>query len=179
MWNQTSISKAYNDIAKMIVHRHDVKMLVLLHDDLELTDPDAEQKFLEVFDDRRDVGAVGVAGANNVKSIAWWGAETVGHQQVDTGLLTFTRRGPLSVEYLEGSVMAFSPDVFRQGLWFDEDYTGFHGYDDIGVSLRRADWDVVVADIDTHHHTSLGFKSPESAESWRTADRIFRRKYGL
>ena len=37
----------------------------------------------------------------------------------------------------------------------------------------------MVADVDTHHHNSMGFKSAASAEEWLAADRRYREKWGL
>lgn len=175
LWGQTSISGAYNTIIAAVQHL-DLDMLVLLHDDLELVDPDGERKLLAAVNES-DVALVGVAGGYNVTGLAWWNATTVGRQRIDSGMLDF---GPRTgdVDSIEGSLMALSPWAL-QHLRFDETFTGWHGYDEIGLAARRAGKRVVVADVDTHHHTHLGFDSDESRQAWLRADDMFRRKYRL
>lgn len=178
LWNQTSMTTAYNRILDS--HRWDPPdVLILVHDDLELTDPVAEEKFAEALR-IHDVELVGVAGGYGVEAhgLAWWNARTVGHQLTDSRMLDFGPRTGF-VTSLEGSVMALGPWGVRN-IRFDETFTGFHGYDDIGmcvnVTHRKSVW---VADVDTHHHTSLGFDSPASEVAWLEADRKFRRKWKL
>lgn len=175
LWGQTSISGAHNTIIDA-VQRLDLDMLVLLHDDLELIDPAGEEKLLAAVNEP-DVALVGVAGGYNVTGLAWWNATTVGRQRIDSGMLDF---GPRSgdVESIEGSLMALSPWAL-QHLRFDERFGGWHGYDEIGLAARRAGKRVVVTDVDTHHHTQLGFDSDDSHQAWLRADEMFRRKYGL
>jgi hypothetical protein len=175
LWGQTSISSAYNTILTAVQHL-DLDMLVLLHDDLELVDPPGEAKLLAAVNEP-DVALVGVAGGSNVTGLAWWNAATVGHQRIDSGMLDFGPRVG-DVESVEGSLMALSPWAI-QHLRFDEDFSGWHGYDEIGLAARRAGKRVVVADVDTHHHTHVGFDSEASHQAWLAADEKFRRKYGL
>lgn len=173
LWNQVSISEAYNKI--LDAHRgRDLDALILLHDDLEITDPAAEDKFVEVL--RYDsVAIAGVCGGAARAGLAWWDAEPIGHQMIDTGLIDFgPRRG--EVESLEGSVMAFSPWAIEK-LRFDERFVGFHGYDHIGMRARRGGRRCAVVDVDTHHHTVVGFKSPESQAAWEHANTLFRSEY--
>jgi hypothetical protein len=35
----------------------------------------------------------------------------------------------------------------------------------------------VVADVDTHHHSTVGFKSAQIAKAWDVAERIFQAKW--
>lgn len=172
------MTTAYNRILDS--HRADPPdVLILVHDDLELTDPGAEEKFAEALR-IHDVELVGVAGGFDVEAhgLAWWNARTRGHQLTDSVMLEFGPREGF-VTSLEGSVMALGPWGVRN-VRFDETFTGFHGYDDIGmcvnVTHRKCAW---VADVDTHHHTSLGFDSPVSEAAWFEADRKFRRKWKL
>lgn len=175
LWGQRSIGHAYNTIIDA-VHRLNLDMLVLLHDDLELVDPDGEEKLLAVVNEP-DVALVGVAGGYNVAGLAWWNAATVGRQKTDGGMLDFGPRAG-DVDSLEGSLIALSPWALNH-LRFDERFGGWHGYDEIGLAARRAGKRVVVADVDTHHHTRLGFDSDDSHRAWLKADEMFRRKYNL
>lgn len=172
---QTSISVAYNTILDAWTGRG-LGALVLLHDDLEIIDPDAEAKILAAAR-APDVALVGVAGGRNCRSLAWWNYETVGWQLTDSGPLDF---GPRTgdVQQIEGSFMVFSPWAI-DNLRFDTRYPGFHGYDEIAMQTNGLGKRVVVADIATHHRTTLGFSSPESAQAWLAADRLFRETYRL
>jgi len=170
-----SLTRSYNYILNNYVGEP-YDAVVLLHDDLEVTDPDAEAKILYALDDP-DVGLVGVAGGEARNGLAWWSANPVGHQMIDTGLIDFGVRAG-QVKSIEGSFMVFSPRAVDK-LRFDERYTGFHGYDDIGLEAGSQGFKVVVIDLDTHHHTVAGFKTPESEQAWVQADQMFREKWGL
>lgn len=173
MWNQVSITHAYNQIIDT-ARREDWGMLVLLHDDLELTDPDAEVKLYEVTT-QPNVALVGVAGGQNNGTLAWWNGSTVGRQLTDSQLLDF---GPRTgdVTLLEGSLLALSRWSIEH-LRFDEDFTGFHGYDEIAKHACALSKRVTVADVGTHHHTQLGFDSIESERAWLAADELYRAKW--
>lgn len=163
---QTSITAAYNSI--LVTAPEGV--LILQHDDLEITDPSMADKLNAAIEP--DVAIVGVAGARGVTSLAWWNFDTVGHQYTDGRLIDFgPRKG--DVDALEGSFLAFTPWAVKY-LRFDP-MPGFHGYDvSICQKARRKGMRVVVADIDTHHHTKVGvFKTAESQSQWYLADKQF------
>lgn len=174
MLNQTSIGDAYNcivDIAREACYPY----LILQHDDLEITDPHAEEKFEEILQEP-DVALIGVAGGRNVNGLDWWNCETVGHQMIDTGMLDFGDREG-DVQLIEGSLMVFSQWAI-DNLFFDP-FPGFHGYDEVAWKALDMGKRVVVADVDTHHHTTLGFKSEASQEAWHRGNELFRRKWLL
>lgn len=176
MWNAPSITSGYN---KFLEHasRTGPQMLVLLHDDLELIDPRAEEKLLAAVS-QLNVAIAGVAGGRGVFSLAWWEAPVrFGWQLTDSGPLEF---GPRTgdVDSLEGSLLAFSPWAY-QNLRYDERMTGFHCCDEICIRASAAGKRVVVADVDTHHHTTLGFRSPEAQREWFANDAIYREREGL
>lgn len=172
---QTQLTVAYNSILDAYLGR-ELDAVVLLHDDLEIVDPDAETKFLKALADP-EVAIVGVCGGRGDQSLAWWNSETVGHQMTDSGMLDFGERTG-DVAFVEGSIMVFSPWAIEH-LRFDERYPGFLGYDDVCLTARAAGKRVVVADVDTHHHTTIGFKSPQIAAAWDVAEGIFREKWGI
>lgn len=172
---QTSIAVAYNIILDAVRLDPDVDMLILLHDDLEILDPDAEAKFLTAI--HSGVALAGVAGASDVKSLAWWEYTTVGHQLTDVGMIDFGLRTGY-VDMIEGSIMALSPWTIEH-LRFDETYTIWHGYDgDLALQLRQHGMNTVVVDVDTHHHTVTGFKSESSRQQWHQATARFEQKWG-
>ena len=171
-FGETSIAQAYNSILDACSGE---VPLILLHDDLELTDPAAEAKLLAAVEP--GVGLVGVAGGGGKHGLAWWLYDPVGHQQTDVLNIDF---GPRTgdVDLLEGSLLVFSPWAVKI-LRFDERFPGFHGYDEISAQARAAGMRVTVADVDTHHHSALGFKTDASHLQWLEADRLYREKWGL
>lgn len=173
--NQTSITEAYNEI--LAAYRHSkLDALILLHDDLEILDPFAEQKFLKVLDEP-DVALAGVAGGSGRNGLAWWNQNPIGHQRTNIMNIDFgTRTG--DVDLLEGSLLVLSSWAIRN-LRFDARFTGFHGYDEIGMQARHQQKRCVVVDVDTHHHSDMGFKSEASYGEWLTADRLYREKWDL
>jgi hypothetical protein len=176
LYGQTSIAVAYNKILDTFMKptRSLPGALVLQHDDLEITDFDAEKKILEAFHDPT-VALVGVAGGSAAQGLAWWNCDPIGHQLTDSMNIDF---GPRSgyVDSLEGSILAFSPWAI-QWLRFDITYPGFHGYDEISMIARFKGKRSLVIDLDTYHHTKVGFDSVASQDEWLRADKKFREKW--
>lgn len=169
------IVPAYNEVLDTVQHWDDLEALVLLHDDLELLDLQAEAKLVAPLRDP-DVGLVGVAGGGGA-SIYWWNHEPVGHQQTDRRLIDFgPREGDVTL--LEGSVLVLSPWVVRH-VRFDPRFTWFHGYDEIGMQVRFEGKRCVVVDVDTWHHNPEGYASEESAARCREAAELYRQKWSL
>jgi len=176
-YNQTSIVTAYNQILDA-VDPHGAELthpLLLVHDDLEVIDPDWADKVTTAFEDDT-VGLVGVAGGGGA-SLYWWDHDPIGHQRTDVRLIDFGLRAG-EVELIEGSFMAFSPWVAKR-LRFDTLFADcdFHGYDEIAAQVRAAGKRVVVIDLDTHHHNPEGYRSESSAAAKIRADQQYRRKW--
>jgi hypothetical protein len=69
MTGQTSIAKAYNGILDLAVSGEAAAdVLVLLHDDLEITDPRWEEKLENVLS-MGEIGIVGIAGGTNCNGL--------------------------------------------------------------------------------------------------------------
>lgn len=171
-YNQTSISVAYNAILDAF-KVYELDAVILLHDDLEMTDPHTEQKVIDAFAENADIAIVGVAGGG--PSMSWWNVDPIGHQLTDSMMLEFGDRRSGHVDIVEGSFMAFSPWAIQE-LRFDERYE-FLGYDDVCLHAREAGKHVYVADIDTHHHSTLGYKSESVRQMWERSEEIFRSKW--
>ena len=56
-------------------------------------------------------------------------------------------------------------------------FPGVLGYDDGCLTARAAGKRVTVVDVDTHHHTTVGFKSAAIKQSWDVAEAIFQAKW--
>lgn len=170
------IARAYNAILDIFpVYDGALEGLILVHDDLEMIDPSTEDKVRSEFADPT-VGLVGVAGGGGA-SLYWWEHNPVGHQLTDVMSIDFGSRTG-NVELIEGSFMALSPRVAR-AVSFDTRFTGFHGYDEFAAQVRALGLRVVVADIDTHHHNPMGYRSEESAAECRRANELYREKWSL
>lgn len=170
--NQTSISVAYNAILDGF-RVYDLDAVILIHDDLEMIDPETEQKVLDAFALDPEIAIVGVAGGG--PSMSWWNVDPIGHQLTNTRMLEFGGRRSGGVDIVEGSFMAFSPWAIQE-LRFDERYE-FLGYDDVCLEAHRASKRVYVADIDTHHHSTLGYKSESVRQMWERSEKIFNSKW--
>lgn len=170
---QKSISVAYNRMIKVALDEQ-VDALVLQHDDLEITEPpdSFENKILDAVA-RPDVALVGVAGGG--PSMSWWNINPIGHQLTDSGPLEFGNTRAGDVHMIEGSLMVLSSWAIRH-LKFDERYK-FLGYDDICLKARRFGKRVIVVDIDTHHHSTVGYKSESVREMWARSEEIFNQKW--
>lgn len=170
----TSMAKGYNAILDAYKGR-DVHAVVLLHDDLDIIDPLFEHKVIAALMGQ-DVALVGVAGGGTY--LKWWDHDPIGHQMTDSGLVDFGRRSG-DVDMLEGSVICFSPWAV-ENLRCDERYSDFRsGWDDVCLTARAAGKRVVVVDADTHHHSTVGWKSPAIAEAFEESEQIFREKWRI
>lgn len=171
---QRSIGTAYNIILDTFSHEwhEELEAVVLMHDDLEIADPHVEEKIRAAI--KPDVAIIGVCGGG--PSMWWWNHDPIGHQITDSRLLEFGNRRHGDVDMVEGSFMVFTPWAIRK-LRFDERYE-FLGYDDVCLHARKQWMRVVVADITTHHHSTLGFKSPEVKAMWERSEEIFTSKWG-
>lgn len=176
LYGQTSIALAYNKILTAYAQptRPLPRALVLQHDDLEITDPNAEEKILEAFQDPT-VALVGVAGGSAAQGLAWWNVDPIGHQLTDSMNIDFGARTGY-VDSLEGSILIFSPWAI-QYLEFDLHYPGFHGYDEISMRVKAKGKRNLVIDLDTYHHTKVGFDSVASQNEWLRADKRFRERW--
>jgi hypothetical protein len=173
---QTSIADAYNAMLVWAADQN-LDMLILQHDDLEITDPDHVAKFAAVFAADEYVMLAGVAGGSARSGLAWWNCDPVGHQRTDSMMIDFGLRSGV-VDLLEGSILVFSGTGIA-ALAF-ESRPGFHGYDEVAMlATRQPGWSAVVVDVDTHHHTALGFDNEASHQDWLEADRWFRQKWGI
>jgi hypothetical protein len=178
-YGHPSITVAYNHILDSWARRDGLDALVLLHEDLEMIDPETESKILAALADQ-DVAFVGIAGGRGgPPSLAWWESpERFGHQFTDSGVLEL---GPHTgeVTLLEGSFLVFSPWAVKN-LRYDERMTGFHCCDEIVIRAQHHGKRAVVADIATHHHTIVGaFKSEAAQQEWYINETIYRKREKL
>lgn len=168
-----SIFTAYNEILDALAGERDLEALVLLHEDVELRDPDAEAKVRRVLSDPR-VGVAGVIGGRQVRSLAWWDGQGVGRCAETRGIIDFGGRHG-DVDCVDGLLLVLSPWAVRY-LRFDADtFHGFHAYDlDICFQARARGRVVRTFDLDVFHHTKGGYGN---SLAYMSADRAFRQKW--
>jgi hypothetical protein len=172
-----SIVTAYNGVLDAATGMgDDLTAVVLQHDDLEITDPGFEDKVRRIVREY-PFSVAGIAGGDKIHGLDWWNATTYGWQRIATQDLHL---GPREgrVQLLEGSLLILSAELAR-ALRFDPRFTGFHGYDEFTYQAYKIGADVRVVDIDTFHHTTLGFSSPASEAAWVAANQRFKEKWNL
>ena len=159
------LARTYNLVLEAAGARDDLEALVLVHPHTEIVDPDFCRKVRDALADR-DVGAVGCAGATNVRSIAWWEGDVVsadgwqryeehGGGSVPSYSWTDSRPPPGEVDALDGQLLVLSPWSVRN-LRFDETLLLGYGFElDFSLQLRRAGRTLVVADLRVIHHRTL------------------------
>jgi GT2 family glycosyltransferase len=162
-----SIFRAYNLFRKQAAEFEDLEALILLHQDVEIVDPELCAKVRDAFRDPA-VALAGCTGAIGVRSLAWWEGSTTWGSYNQTfeeigaelpGLSwpaeipTYARTG--EVDSIDGVLIAMSPWAVRE-LRFDESLGRLHGYDlDISLQARAAGKKVVTMDSRVIHHHSV------------------------
>lgn len=158
-----SLVAAYNDLLDEAARTPGVEALVLLHQDLELHDPDFEARLREALA-HDDVALVGLHGRRGTDGLTEPGSEIVGH--VRTGGPWEgppTPAPPVDVDLADGMLLAFSPWAIRE-LRFDPRFEQtFHLYDrDICLQARAHGRRVQVITTDaTHHFRRSALDAPE------------------
>ncbi|MGC1852019.1 MAG: glycosyltransferase [Solirubrobacterales bacterium] len=147
-----SIQRAYNEMMDEVGARPELEALVLLHQDLELTDRSLPVRVRRLFQDPL-VGLAGPLGARNVTPHLWPASrELYGTFREPTGERRFSC-GSHEVEGVDGILLVLAPWVVRTLRFNEELADGFHGYD-VDMSLRvRAHGGIVICDdIPYFHH---------------------------
>jgi hypothetical protein len=177
-----SIFHNYNAILDEAAEIEGLEVLVLLHQDSEIQDPQFTAKLRAALADPQ-VGVVGCVGSIGVRTIAWWeGSVTWAsfiHRYTELGggdfpSLTWNEndRPPYArlgeVDTVDGFVLGLSPWVV-QNIRFDESLGQLlHGYDfDFCLQVREAGRKVVTADFKVVHNHSLELAN--DLEHWSQA----------
>jgi GT2 family glycosyltransferase len=171
----SSIFSAYNEVLEAFADAPDLEALVLLHEDLEIVDSDFCGKVRRRLADE-SVAILGVIGAREVTSLAWWEGEGRGRCVETRGVVDFGG-GFHDVDTVDGLLLVLSPWAVRNLRFDEERFGGFHGYDaDLCFQARAAGKRVVVDEIAVIHHTKGGYGD---LEAYAACDRAFREKWGL
>jgi hypothetical protein len=180
-----TICRSYNLLLEAAAVRDDLEALVIVHPHAEIADPDFCAKVRTALHDP-DLAVVGCAGANRVRSIAWWeGSVSCGpvtHRYTDHGggelpgfSWTATEPAPAEVEVADGFLLVLTPWAIRS-IRFDEALVLGHGYDvDYCLQVRAAGRKVATADLRVIEHRSLEIVSDR--ELWVEAHIAVARKW--
>jgi SAM-dependent methyltransferase len=171
--DNTSIFTAYNEVLDAFAGRDGLEALVLMHEDVEIRDPDFLAKVRAALADP-EVAVLGVIGARGVRSLAWWEGDARGRCDETRGLVDHGG-GCHDVDVVDGLLLVLSPWAVRT-LRFDEGrFDGFHGYDaDLCLQARCAGKRVRVVDVDVRHHTKGGLGD---VASYQRSDAAFVAKW--
>lgn len=149
-----SIQQPYNEIMEEAAALADLEGLVLLHQDLELTDDSLPRRVREVFADPC-VGLTGPLGGRLSKPHAWLRPD-IAFGTVDPGTPRREVVGSEEVDAVDGALLILAPWVVR-GLCFGPGLTEyFHGYDvDLGLRVRAHGGKVICHEFPCHHRREI------------------------
>jgi GT2 family glycosyltransferase len=173
----STLSAGYNRILDQLADRDDLEAVVLLHQDLEIRNPDFVKVVRDCLADP-EVAIIGAAGAPRVRGLDWWEPGPVvgdyewayernggGEVVMDNWTNYVQVSGVHPVSAVDGMIMVLSSWAARN-LRFDEQIDpGAHGYDvDICFQAKAAGKEVVVASLGVTHHHELEVMT--DAEDW-------------
>lgn len=177
-----SIQQPYNEMIEEAATLHEVEALVLLHQDLELTDASLARRLRRVLRDPR-VGAVGALGWRGPDPHFWSGPgggpshaapvgirSGIGFDEGQTGDFHYGfgwAEEVQEVEMIDGVLIAVAPWALRAVRFDSRPGAGFHGYDaDYSLRVRAAGGRLVCDPIPhIHHMTRLWRDREEYVES--------------
>jgi hypothetical protein len=161
-------------------------IVVFSHEDVKLIDDHLVEKFEMVFEEKKDVGLIGVVGASKLNDTCRWWSNQVqdmrGHiiQENNTqnhhlikGIVGYSD----DLIVVDGLIFAIRADLFlKYNLRFDqENYDGFHFYDiDICCQILEKKLKIAVADI-LVLHKSIGDVSKN--DDWAKNKDVFVKKW--
>lgn len=168
-----SIQRPYNEMLDEACAEPDLEALVLIHQDLELTDGSLAKRIRPLLTDPR-TGLIGLMGGRGVPPHRWASWEDRYGRSVGPGVDIRHTHGPQEVEFVDGMLLVLAPWVVRS-LCFDERLAAdFHGYDlDFGFRVRAARGRVFCVDAPYFHHIPVPWR--DRAEFVRAGVRLAKR----
>jgi len=147
-----SIQRPYNLMMERAGGYDDLEALVLLHQDLELTDDSLPRRVRALLADVR-AGVVGSFGARDLTLHRWTETTDLHGTAALPGAERRFSSGPREVDVVDGSLLAIAPWAVR-AVRFDEALAeSFHGYDiDLCQRIRAIGGRVICDDIPYVHH---------------------------
>jgi len=165
-----SIQEPYNELLDEATALPGLEALVLLHQDIELTDDSLLERARPLLSDPR-TGAIGPLGWRGMDLHRWSeSGERLG-RSVGPGVDIHHSAGPVEVEILDGVLLVLAPWVVRSVRFDPRFATDFHGYDaDFSMRVRAAGGRLFCSDLPYHHHM---------ARPWRDRAQFIRASVAL
>lgn len=166
-----TIWRAYDEILGEAATLPGLEALVLLHQDLELTDSSLPATARHLFRDPT-VGLAGPLGARQVMLHLWQERRRLCGTVSAPGVQRSFTVGAQEVEAVDGALLLLAPWVAR-ALRFGAPPAGeFHGYDvEIGLRVRAHGGRLLCADIPYFHHRDPTRDYPAQREAALTVAR--------
>jgi hypothetical protein len=170
------VCRDYNLLLDTAAGREGLEALVLVHQELELTDRNFCAKVRTALAEP-DVAVVGYAGATGVTGIAWWEGSVSAapalhsyneHGSGELPAFSWLRAAspPAEVDTLDGSLLVLSPWAVRN-LRFDEAFRLGHGFDlDLCMQVRAAGRKVMTSDLRAVRHRPLELVRRAEHKAW-------------
>ena len=163
-----SIQRPYNEMLDEAAGLPGLEALALLHQDLELAQPDVLRRIRRVFDDP-GVGLLGALGGRVSRLHCWLAPDEIlgfalgpEHMHEEAHIST----GPQEVDGVDGALLILAPWAVRSIRFGEQPPGRFHGYDvDYSARVRAAGGKVICEDIVCRHHMSAkdDFEAQEAA----------------
>lgn len=149
-----SIREAYDELMDAAARQPGLEALVLLHQDLELSDDSLPRRARRLLRDPR-VAVAGPLGARGLTLHLRHGSRTLHGAVAAPGIRRRFSRGPEEVEAVDGALLVLAPWVVR-GIRFGRAAAPFHGYDlELALRARAHGGKAICADIPYfHRHVS-------------------------
>lgn len=182
-----SMMKKYNDGISELESMYKLSpddVIVFVHEDVKLMDIYFENKITNYFKKYKDLGVAGVYGSVSYNGGGWWNHDRPknarGHiiQGGPDGLGSFpmveNRGNHFDIVVADGCMLAVRYDRLLKGKFRDNEWEGYHHYDNSFCldTLLYTDYKVAVLDI-TIYHASIG----ELDEGWVEVSNYLKNHY--
>lgn len=149
-----SIQAPYNEMMDEAAALADLEALVLIHQDLELTDDSLLERVRSLLRDSR-TGLIGALGACDVAPHRWLEPGALYGTSMAPGIATRHSVGAHEVVGVDGSLLVVAPWAVRTLRFSERLAESFHGYDaDFSFRVRASGGRVMCDDIPYFHHMS-------------------------
>lgn len=174
----TPIAGTYNQMLQASLEMDDVEAIVLLRQDVEITDPRFLTKVREAFARDPELAVIGPVGGQGVTTLRWWQApKWFGRLGTPQGTFTGVNEAH-DVDCVDGLCMILRADLAARIRFDDIAFTGRSGYDvDLCFRVREAGLRVAVEPIEVVRHGNAhdddeSFRSAAAAWQGKRADAL-------
>ncbi len=155
-----SIQQPYNELMDEAAAQPGLEALILIHQDLELTDDSLLIRARALLKDPR-TGLIGALGGREGKPHRWLEPGRLYGSSMAPGIAVAHSTGSHQVEGVDGQLLVVAPWVVRSVRFSERLAESFHGYDaDFSVRVRARGGRVICDDIPYFHHMSREWGDP-------------------